>query len=114
MGKHGKKRRYRFAGWLAACMVAGGIIGGVALAPSAPVSHQTPLPVFTHVLAPKSSPAPSQSAPVLTYVVVSGNTLSEIAQEKCGNPLDYRSLQKYNKISNPGAISVGEVIKIEC
>ena len=51
------------------------------------------------------------SASVQTYTVKSGDTLSGIAS-KFGVVGGYMALAQYNGISNPNAISVGQVIKI--
>ena len=117
MGKHGKKRRFGFAGWLASGMIIGGTLGGVALAeaPSAPVSHRVPLPVFTTEPSFPSPVQPAPSAPALvSYTVQSGDTLTAIALEKCHDVNDWLALQKANRIGNPGAITIGEKISLAC
>ena len=46
------------------------------------------------------------------YVVKSGDTLIEIAEKLMGDGDKYEELAKYNNISNPNVISIGQVIKL--
>lgn len=118
MGRHGKRRRL---GWVIpalAAALAAGIGVSAAYATGSPRSHPSPLPVFTTEPAfpspqRSSQPSPAPSA-VISYRIVSGDTLTSIARVHCGPPADWLSLQKANHIGNPNAISIGEVIKIAC
>lgn len=58
---------------------------------------------------PKPNPTTSASTSEEKYIVKKGDTLSGIAN-KYGTT--YQELAKYNNISNPNVISVGQVIKI--
>ena len=58
---------------------------------------------------PEPTPKPTTNTSEVTYTVKKGDTLSGIAN-KYGTT--YQELAKYNNISNPNVISVGQVIKI--
>lgn len=57
------------------------------------------------------APKPTQSSPVQTYTVRSGDSLSEIA-DRFNVSGGYQALAKHNGISNPNFISVGQVLSI--
>lgn len=46
------------------------------------------------------------------YTVKAGDSLSEIAQKYYGDPMEYKKLASYNKISNPDLIQPGQKIRI--
>jgi len=54
-------------------------------------------------------PAPTPSAPVTTYTVLAGDTISSIALQYGQS---WINLANYNKISDPNAIYPGQVLKI--
>lgn len=46
------------------------------------------------------------------YTVKSGDTLSAIAEQYFGDPMEYKKIAHYNNISNPDHIEVGQKIRI--
>lgn len=66
---------------------------------------------------PPVKPALPSLSPVQTtvsYVVVSGDTLSSIASAHCGNPADYVPLAAANHLSPGSVLLVGTVLVIRC
>jgi lipoprotein NlpD len=89
----------------AACFLLGGCM--VARQP-APVVERTPE-------AKQSKPLPGAGAasarsPADTYTVKPGDTLYSIARSQ---GLDYRDLARWNNLSNPGAIEVGQALRLK-
>jgi LysM repeat protein len=69
----------------------------------------TPTPVPTAVPAPVETPTPVPAATPRTYVVQQGDTLAAIAQQ-FGTTTE--AIQAANGITNPNAITVGQVLTI--
>ena len=72
---------------------------------------------------PSSEPDPSaqddatqddaaQDASASTYVVKEGDTLSAIAEEKLGNPAEWKKLASLNRIDDPTKLAVGTELKV--
>ncbi len=127
MGKKGKHRRrspIRAAAALAAAVFAAGGLGSWALSrDSAPVQ---PLPVATIVSQveaaaaklPRPAPRPKPRLvikDVQTYVVQAGDTLSSIAQARCGVS-DWEPLWRANRseVPHPDAIKKGQILVVTC
>jgi LysM repeat protein len=119
MGKHVRKRK---SPWWAKLIIALGflaagltvftiVITSVKAASSSVSRPPEPLPVFTSDPSyPGAQPSP-QPAPSAVHVVISGDTLAEIAVKYC-RTADWMSVAALNHIGNPGAITIGE--KITC
>jgi nucleoid-associated protein YgaU len=60
------------------------------------------------------APAPAAAAPVKTYTVKQGDTLSAISKEFYGHANEYNKIFEANRdqLSNPDHIRVGQVLKI--
>lgn len=69
---------------------------------------------FGNVQSGVSSTAPTAAAPVTTYTVVKGDSLSRIAKHVYGNANRWREIFEANRdqISNPDLIQPGQVLKI--
>ncbi|HET8940508.1 MAG TPA: LysM peptidoglycan-binding domain-containing protein [Rudaea sp.] len=82
--------------------------GSESSAPSAPAA-----PDFSNVQAGSETSAPTANE-VQTYKVVSGDSLSKIAQKFYGHANRWREIFEANRdqISNPDRIKVGQVLKI--
>jgi nucleoid-associated protein YgaU len=72
----------------------------------APAADEQPAP------APESAPAPAPEPAVRTYTVVSGDTLSAIAQRFYGDGSEYQQIADANGIANPDLIHPGQVLTI--
>lgn len=66
--------------------------------------------------APKSAPAAAQpaAAPMITYTVQPGDTLSAIAKKFLGNASEYMEIYSANRdqLTDPDKIKPGQVLKI--
>ena len=64
--------------------------------------------------APSATPAAEPAATSRTYTVVSGDSLSKIAQREYGDAQQWRKIYDANRdqISNPDLIHPGQVLKI--
>ena len=64
--------------------------------------------------APKPAAAPAPAPAHRTYTVVSGDSLSKIAQREYGDAQQWRKIYDANRdqISNPDLIHPGQVLKI--
>jgi nucleoid-associated protein YgaU len=121
-GKHRRKRRSRWLG--IPLVIAMGVTTMALLEPgtarepsgsSLTTAEELPMPAM--VKRPELAQLPLQRVPEGTYYTVrAGDTLSSIAEARCGNPADWSSLWQANKgsISNPGIITPGERIVITC
>src|SRR5262245_42257412 len=73
--------------------------------PASPAPTQTP-----------AQPAPQPPTPAVpahdTYVVQPGDTLSEIARRELGSAKLADQLARLNKLSDPGAIRAGQVLRL--
>jgi hypothetical protein len=61
-----------------------------------------------------SGQSTQSQAVVRVYIVRSGDTLSKIAGEFCGNPAKYPALARASGITNPNVIGVGQRIVLAC
>lgn len=123
-GRHRRKKRTRWLG--IPLVIAMGVTTMAVLEPgtarepsgsSLSSSEEPALPQM--VKAPALSQVPPQDVPgahLAYYVVKAGDTLSGIAESRCGNAADWPSIWNASKkaISNPGIISPGEKIVISC
>jgi LysM repeat protein len=84
---------------------------GLAAAPApAPPPQQRPV-----APPPQPTPALQQTTPPAghdTYVVKAGDTLSSIAQRELGSAQLAGELARLNKIADPAALRVGQVLKL--
>lgn len=71
-------------------------------------------PDFSDVEAGSSSTAPAPEPAERTYTVVSGDSLSKIAQKFYGDARKWRTIHEANRdvIKNPDLIHPGQVFKI--
>jgi LysM repeat protein len=85
-----------------------------AIAQSAPAAvHLTPVHLTAPVLASPPAPAaPAPAAPAI-YVVRAGDTLSKIAQDRCGSSVKWHQLASANHISG-NSLTLGEKITLAC
>jgi lipoprotein NlpD len=86
----------------------------VTVAALAGCASRTPAPVVERMPTPAAKPAPAPAAPRAdarpeTYTVKRGDTLYSIALE---NGVDVRELAAMNNITDPGRISVGQVLRV--
>lgn len=94
------KRRARVVVAVSLALLVGGCM--VARKP-APVVQRTPAPMQ------KPLPAAAEARPG-TYIVRRGDTLYSIAR---AHGLDYRDLARWNNLSDPAAIEVGQELKVK-
>ncbi len=113
MKVRGHFRHLRWIFVTAAVLVAAGCVS----TRPAPVTDRTP-PARQSAQAPASGPKPSAAArPVVgaaaegrdTYVVKPGDTLYTIALE---HGVDYRELAIWNGLDNPGALRMGQTLRV--
>lgn len=91
------------AGIVVFCVV-GSLLGGCMVAKRpAPVVQRSPADVGV------KTPQPAEAKPG-TYIVKRGDTLYGIALD---HGLDYRDLARWNSITNPAAIEVGQVLQVK-
>jgi nucleoid-associated protein YgaU len=122
MGSHARKKGLLARWWwrllgfgVLALIVIYGLQGH-----SKPVPPVQPVqsPVSTQVRTPQPRTEPAKTPPpiatVQSYKVVSGDTLTGIAQSHCGNPGDWAKLASGNKIANPAVLTPGEIIVLTC
>jgi nucleoid-associated protein YgaU len=121
-GKHRRKRRSRWLG--IPLVIAMGVTTMALLEPStahepsgSSLSSSEELALPQLVKRPELAQIPRERVPgVPYYTVKAGDTLSSIAEARCGNASAWSSLWLANKgsISNPGIITPGERIVISC
>jgi nucleoid-associated protein YgaU len=72
------------------------------------------LPDFSSVQSGGSSTAPSGEAPVQTYTVQKGDSLSKIAKRVYGDAQQWHKIHDANRdiIDNPDLIHPGQVLKL--
>ncbi|WP_035302736.1 FecR domain-containing protein [Brevundimonas naejangsanensis] len=58
------------------------------------------------------STAPSRQAETLDYVVRPGDTLIDLATAYMNRPLDYRRVQRENRVANPRRLSIGRTLAL--
>ena len=88
--------------------------GGWSMHPTAPPTHATQTQAQLTDVVMKAKPT---FTPNPTYTVRLGNSLSEIAQAKCGNYNDWPAIYDANKKtigSNPNLIEVGQKLDVVC
>jgi len=72
---------------------------------------QHPTPAAPRPAQPEGHP-PAPTTTRDTYVVQPGDTLSEIARRELGSAQFADELARLNKITDPGALRVGQVIRL--
>ncbi len=73
-----------------------------------------PLPDFSSVQSGGTSTAPSGESPGRTYTVKKGDSLSKIAKQAYGDPLQWPKIHEANRdlIEDPDLIHPGQVLKL--
>lgn len=81
-----------------------------------PVQSTESLKVPQEATQPRAEPVrtPPPIVTVQSYKVVPGDNLTSIAQAHCGNADDWAALQKGNKITDPGELTIGQVLVLTC
>src|SRR6185503_6337250 len=79
------------------------------VASDVPGLEPSPVPTLAPTPAPTAAPSAAPAASFRTYVVQSGDTLSAIAN-RYGTTV--QAIVSLNNLSDPGRLSIGQVLKI--
>jgi LysM repeat protein len=111
-GRH--RRPSRTAGIVTG--TAGASLAGAAIITAAPAAHAATLPLPAETVQASVRATAIRIAQPLTVTVRSGDTLSKIAQDRCGNPADWTGIDAANrgKIKDYNEIYPGQVFVLAC